>query len=166
MAGVVHIPWYATVFRADQFAEALEEIAGVAMRYNATEYAVYRSRDDAYRFLQMATFEDKQDFERYWNGEEFSLWRGDFSSFYTVPVLYVWHDLVVRAGDGRAVDPGRRIRDAAHDHVELAGLELAHELLLAAHHPRDLGVDRVGERLDERHLVAAEAAVVVEHCAD
>jgi len=100
MAGVVHIPWYATVFRGDQFAEALEEIAAVAMRYNATEYALYRSRDDAYRFLQMATFDDKQDFERYWNGEEFSLWRGDFSSFYTVPVLYVWHDLVVRSGIG------------------------------------------------------------------
>jgi hypothetical protein len=98
MAGVVHIPWYATTFRGDQFEAALEEISAVAMRYGASEYAVYRSRDDAYRFLQLATFEHKGDFDRYWNGEEFSLWRGDFQSFYTVPVLYVWHDLVVRGG--------------------------------------------------------------------
>ena len=100
MAGVVHIPWYATVFRGDQFEAALEEISALATRYGATEYAVYRSRDDAYRFLQLATFENKTDFERYWNGEEFSTWRGDYSGFYTVPVLYVWHDLVVRGGFG------------------------------------------------------------------
>ena len=98
MAGVVHIPWYATVFRSDKFEVALEEIAPVAQRYGATEYAVYRSRDDAYRFLQLATFESKTDWERYWNGEEFSIWRGEYSGWYTVPVLYVWHDLVLRGG--------------------------------------------------------------------
>ena len=72
MAGVVHIPWYATLFRGDKFEAALQEIAPVALRYGATEYGVYRSRDDAYKFLQLATFEDKADFERYWYGEEFS----------------------------------------------------------------------------------------------
>ena len=100
MAGVVHIPWYATLFRGDKFEVALQEIAPVALRYGASDYAVYRSRDDAYRFLQLATFENKTDFERYWNGEEFSVWRGDFSGFYTVPVLYVWHDMVARGGIG------------------------------------------------------------------
>jgi hypothetical protein len=95
---VVHIHWYATLFRGDRFQTALEEIAPVAQRYGATEYAVYRSRDDTYRYLQFATFENKVDFERYWNGEEFSIWRGDYSGWYTVPVLYVWHDLVVRGG--------------------------------------------------------------------
>ncbi len=100
MAGVVHIPWYATVFRGDRFEVALEEIAPLALRYGATEYAIYRSRDDAYKFLQLATFENKSDFDRYWNGEEFSLWRGDYTSFYTVPVLYQWNDLVARGGVG------------------------------------------------------------------
>ena len=107
MAGVVHIPWYATLFRGDKFEIALEEIASVAGRYGATEYAVYRSRDDTYRFLQLATFEEKVDFERYWNGEEFSIWRGDYSGWYTVPVLYVWHDLVhygrLEVANGEAV---------------------------------------------------------------
>ena len=98
MAGVVHIPWYATLFRGDKFELALQEIAPVALRYGATEYRVYRSRDDRYKFLQMATFEDHYDWDRYWNGEEFSIWRGDYSGWYQVPVLYTWSDLVVVGG--------------------------------------------------------------------
>ena len=94
MAGVVHIPWYATLFRGDKFEVALQEIAHVALRYGATEFAVYRSRDDGYRFLQLASFEEKLDFERYWYGAEFVAWRAEHSSWYQVPVVYAWNDLV------------------------------------------------------------------------
>ena len=94
MAGSVHIPWYATGFRADAMEEALEEIAPLAIRYGATAYAVYRYRDDRYKFLQTATFESKADWERYWNGPDFIAWRAEYSSFYQVPVLYSWNDLV------------------------------------------------------------------------
>ena len=98
MAGVVHIPWYATLFRGDKFELALAEIAPVSLRYGATDYRVYRSQDDAYRFLQMATFADKGNWERYWYGEEFVAWRADYTSWYQVPVVYVWHDLVLQGG--------------------------------------------------------------------
>jgi hypothetical protein len=94
-AGIVHIPWYATVFRSDKLAVALREIAPVALRYGATDFAVHRSRDDEYRFLQMAAFETKLDFERYWYGEEFNGFRADYASWYQVPVLYVWNDVVI-----------------------------------------------------------------------
>ena len=100
MAGVVSIPWYATVFRGAKFELAMQEIAPVAVRYGATDYRVYRQRDDPYRFLQMATFEDKHDFDRYWNGEEFSIWRADYSSWYQVPVLYNWNDLILHGAVG------------------------------------------------------------------
>jgi hypothetical protein len=93
-AGVVFIPWYATGFRADGLEAALEEIAPVAMRYGATGYAVYRSRDDLFKFLQTASFESKDDFERYWYGEDFNRFRADHSSWYQIPVLYSWNDLV------------------------------------------------------------------------
>ncbi|MGI8624589.1 MAG: hypothetical protein ACR2NB_14160 [Solirubrobacteraceae bacterium] len=93
-AGVVYIPWYATLFRSDRLAEALEEIAPVALRYRATDYSVYRSRDDQYRILHFVTFEDKLDWERYWGGPEFIDWRAAHTSWYQVPVLYVWHDLI------------------------------------------------------------------------
>ena len=101
MAGVVHIPWYATVFRGDKFEAALELIAPLAIRYGATDYRVYRNRDDRYKFLQMATFEDKLDFERYWYGEDFSDWRRDYSSWYQVPIVYSWNDMVFQ-GEPRA----------------------------------------------------------------
>jgi hypothetical protein len=97
-AGVVHIPWYATVFRGDRMARALEEIAPLALRYGATEYAVYRSRDDRYKFVQMATFEDKLDFDRYWYGDEFSVWRADRTGWFQVPVVYTWNDLILAGG--------------------------------------------------------------------
>ena len=93
-AGSVHIPWYATLFRADRFAEALQEIAPLALRYGATSYAVYRSRDDFYKFVHTVNFDEKIQWERYWNGPEFSDWRAQYTSWYQVPVLYVWHDIV------------------------------------------------------------------------
>jgi hypothetical protein len=98
MAGVVLIPWYATVFRGDSFEAALGEIAPISLRYGATDYSIYRSRDDGYRFWHYVTFENKPDFERYWYGEEFAEWRSDFSSWYQVPILYTWMDRVHTGG--------------------------------------------------------------------
>lgn len=95
MAGVVHIPWYATGLRKDKLADALAGIAPVALRYGATSYAVHRSQDDRYKFLQMAEFERKAEWEAYWLGQEFTDFRVLTSSWYQVPVVYVWHDLVV-----------------------------------------------------------------------
>jgi hypothetical protein len=97
-AGVVHIPWYATLFRSDAFEAALRDIAAVALRYGATDYRVYRSRDDQYKFLQMASFEDKRGWEAYWYGPEFNQFRAECSSWYQVPVMYAWNDLVVEGG--------------------------------------------------------------------
>ena len=95
MAGVVNIPWYATVFRGDKFEAALDLIAPLALRYGATDYRVYRSREDRYKFTQMATFESHLDFERYWYGDEFVQMRTLCSSWYQVPVLYGWADLTI-----------------------------------------------------------------------
>jgi hypothetical protein len=95
MAGIVHIPWYATVFRGDKLEAALKEIAPVALRFGATEYGVHRGRDDRYKFLQMAYFPDKLSFDRYWLSEEFTTWRSEVSGWYQVPVLYAWNDVVI-----------------------------------------------------------------------
>jgi hypothetical protein len=95
MAGVVNIPWYATVFRGDKFEAALRDIAPVSLRYGATDFEVLRSNDDRYRFFQLAHFENKTDFERYWYGPEFMDWRADYTSWYQVPVIYSWFDRVI-----------------------------------------------------------------------
>ena len=102
--GVVHIPWYATLFRGDKFRLALLEIAPVALRYGATEWQVYRAHDDQYKFLQMAAFADKLSFERYWLSEEFVGWRADYSSWYQVPVIYGFNELVGRGALGGGVE--------------------------------------------------------------
>jgi hypothetical protein len=94
MAGVVQIPWYATAFRGDKLSEALAEISPVALRYGARSHAVYRFNDDRYKFLQMAEFEAKAEFEAYWYGPEFVDFRVIASSWYQVPVVYGWSELV------------------------------------------------------------------------
>ena len=95
MAGIVHIPWYATGFRGDEMEAALADIAPVALRYGARSFSVYRYRDDRYKFLQMAEFDVKMDFERYWMGPEFTDFRVMHSSHFQIPVVYAWTDLVV-----------------------------------------------------------------------
>ena len=97
-AGVVHIPWYATLFRSDTFAEALNEFAPTALRYGATDYRVYRNRDDEYKFMQMATFQEKAQFEAYWYGPEMTNFRTVHSGWYQVPILYTWADVVIAGG--------------------------------------------------------------------
>lgn len=103
MAGVVHIPWYATGFRGDTLAEALGELGPIALRYGATQYAVHRSRDDRYKMVQMVWFESKLDWERYWSSPELTSFRAQHSGWYQIPVLYVWHDEV--AADVVTLEP-------------------------------------------------------------
>jgi len=95
MAGVVHIPWYATLFRGDKFAAAVSEAAAASLRYGATQYKVHRSRDDAYRITQMVWFETRLEWERYWEGPEMTALRTGHSGQYQVPVVYAWYDEIV-----------------------------------------------------------------------
>ena len=94
MAGIVHIPWYATGFRGDKLQEALSDIAPVALRYGGRSYSVFRYNDDRYKFLQTAEFEHKAEFEAYWYGPEFIDFRIIASGWYQVPVVYGWTQLV------------------------------------------------------------------------
>jgi quinol monooxygenase YgiN len=100
MAGVVHIPWYATVFRGDKLEAALKELAPLTLRYGATRYAVHRNRDDAYKLLMMVEFESKSDWERFWNGPDMVRFRAVNQSLYQVPQLYSWADVSVEGGIG------------------------------------------------------------------
>jgi hypothetical protein len=98
MAGIVHIPWYVTVFRGDRFERAVAEIAPLALRYGATDYEVRRSTEDAYKFLQTATFADHGDFYAYWEGPEFVDFRTRYATWFQIPVIYEWHTRVVHGG--------------------------------------------------------------------
>lgn len=95
MAGVVHIAWYATVLRQNAFAEEVALAAPLALRYGATAYSVHRSRDDRYKIEQMAWFESKPDWYRYWDGPEMVEFRRRNSGRYQIPINYVWYDELV-----------------------------------------------------------------------
>ena len=101
MAGTVIVPWYATGFRHDDLETALNEVAATALRYGASSYAVYRQRDDRYRFQQLAAFEEYLEWERFWEGPEMTFFRASHSSWYQVPVLYGWWD---RTAHGAVAD--------------------------------------------------------------
>jgi len=96
--GTVIIPWYATGFQGNAIEAALNDVAPVALRYGADSYAVYRARDDKYRFQQLAHFQGQTEWERYWEGPEMTAMRVRFSGAYQIPVLYGWWDLTARGG--------------------------------------------------------------------
>ena len=98
MPGTVVVPWYATGFRADAFERDLNEVAAAALRYGASSYAVYRSRDDRYKFQQLAAFDEYLDWERYWDGPEMTYFRVAHSSWYQVPLNYGWWDQTSAGG--------------------------------------------------------------------
>jgi len=92
MAGVVWVPWYATVLRHEQFALDVAQVAPFALRYGATQYAVHRSRDDRYRIWHMTWFERKEDWYAYWDGPEMVDFRARNMGRYQVPITYIWCD--------------------------------------------------------------------------
>jgi hypothetical protein len=103
MAGVVHVQWYSTVLRQESFAAEVSRVSRLALRYGATQYSVHRSQDDRYRIIQMAWFENKADWYRYWDGPEMIEFRARNSGHYIIPVSYVWHDELVHGALGPAV---------------------------------------------------------------
>jgi len=103
MAGVVHIAWYATVFLKDSFAAEVAAAAPHALRYGATQYSVQVARDDRYKILQMAWFESKSDWYRYWEGAEMNEFRRRNSGRFQIPVNYSWQDELVAGALGPEV---------------------------------------------------------------
>ena len=99
------LPWYATLFRSRRFADALKDIAPVALRYGATSYHVYRSHDDLYKFFHFTAVPDKLSWERYWYSDEFGRWRAEYSSWYQVPIVYtVAHEIASGAIEHESVE--------------------------------------------------------------
>ncbi|MBA2638002.1 MAG: hypothetical protein H0U79_07270 [Solirubrobacterales bacterium] len=93
----VHVPWYATGFRADDLEAALRQISEISLRYGAHGWVVYRYDDDRYKFQQILEFDTLPEFQRFWYGEEFQDMRASCQSWYQVPLLYGWVDV---AGQG------------------------------------------------------------------
>jgi hypothetical protein len=91
---VVTILWHATPFRGDKFEDAWRPVAALALDYGASFWALFRSKDDPLDFTQVAIFDSKLEWERYWYSEEVSEARAEASGYFEVPVLPIWHRVV------------------------------------------------------------------------
>ena len=79
--------WNVNPFRGDRFEEAWRPVARMALDFGATSWAFLRSNEDPLQFMQMATFDSKLEFERYWFSEEVAEARAEASGLFQVPVV-------------------------------------------------------------------------------
>ena len=93
-SGAVTIRWVANPFRGDRFEAIWAPVAERVLDYGASGYAFFRMNDDQAVFTQIAFFEEKVDWERYWLSEEVSDARIQAAGLYHVPVLPAWHKVV------------------------------------------------------------------------
>ncbi len=113
----IHVPWYATGLRGDRLQAVLLDVTPTSLRYGATAWKLYRSHDDRYKFLQIVDFDDKLDFERWWEGSEMREMRTITSGWWQVPLLYVPHD---ELGSG-SIEPDDGDGDVNGEAVEELG---------------------------------------------
>jgi hypothetical protein len=91
---MVIIPWVANPFRGDRLEEAWRPAAAAVTKYGARGWAWNRSKDDRLNFMQVAVFQNKMDFERYWYSDEIAQARVAVTGLYQVPLLPVWWECV------------------------------------------------------------------------
>ena len=91
---MVIINWVANPFRGDRLEEEWLPAAAAVTKYGAHAFAWNRSKDDPLSFMQVAVFDKKMDFERYWLSEEIAAARVEIGGLYQVPLLPVWWECV------------------------------------------------------------------------
>lgn len=91
---MVVINWVANPFRGDKFEEAWAPAAELATKFGAHAWGFTRSKDDPLHFMQVALFDSKLDFERYWYSEDAAEARIRCTGLYQVPILPIWHHAI------------------------------------------------------------------------
>ena len=87
----VEINWITNPFRAEKFAAIWLPAAEAVLDFGATGWAFIRSTDDPQHFVQLALFDQKVDFERYWYSPEVSDIRVQATGLFQVPIQPVWY---------------------------------------------------------------------------
>ena len=89
---------YATLFLADHYlgqGPALER----APSFGATSFSLTRSEEDHLHFIQMTTWENRADFDRFWASDEVADAREAAGTWFNKPVYPVWHVLIAAERD-------------------------------------------------------------------
>jgi hypothetical protein len=106
MADLMWVQWYATVLRQNVFAEAVAEVAPIALRYGATQYQVHVNDDDRYKITQMTWVPNHAVWYSFWEGPEMIEFRARYSGKYQVPIVYAWADEIASGSRAEGVENG------------------------------------------------------------
>jgi hypothetical protein len=88
---VLEINWITNPFRAEKFRDIWLPAAEAVLDYGAKGWSFLRSGEDPQHFMQLALFETRLDFERYWYSEEIVDCRVQATGLYQVPIQPVWY---------------------------------------------------------------------------
>jgi quinol monooxygenase YgiN len=91
---VLYIDWHVTPMRAERWYELWHPAAARVMSFGAKGWSLSRSVDDPLTFRQSSVWEDRADFDRYWNSDEVAAIRERAINYYAKPLQPVWHALV------------------------------------------------------------------------
>ena len=91
---VCYIDWHVHPFRAERWYETWEPAAERAMSFGARSWSLTRSTEDPKVFRQASVWENRDDFDRYWNSDEVNAVREQAINYYNKPVLPVWRTLI------------------------------------------------------------------------
>jgi len=101
---VNYIEWHTTPFRADRWLEIWRPALDRALAFGAGASMLTRDGDDPLHFRQISTWENQDDFERYWASDEIAALRETALSYYHKPVTITWHTLNVDAAAALATE--------------------------------------------------------------
>lgn len=94
MADVNVINWHVNPFRADRWYKIWLPALERAPSFGATSFSLTRSEEDHLLFVQRTTWEDREDFARFWASDEVCEAREAMMNVYNKPVYPVWHVLL------------------------------------------------------------------------
>jgi hypothetical protein len=76
---------------------------------------VHRQLEDAYSLRLVVSFDDKKQWELWWNGPEMQTFRARHQGMYQVPLMYNWHTVVTAGPDGAVVTETEAPGEVAED---------------------------------------------------
>jgi quinol monooxygenase YgiN len=85
------IDWHIHPFRADRWLEAWQPAAARSLAFGATSWSLIRSVEDPLHFRQTSTWEDPEDFNRYWASDEVAAAREQVMNLYNKPLSPSWY---------------------------------------------------------------------------
>jgi quinol monooxygenase YgiN len=94
---VNYIDWRIHPFRAERWYEIWRPALDRALAFGARSCYLTRNADDPLHFRQVSTWENRDDFERYWYSNEVSEMREAALNYFNKPVQPAWHSLILDA---------------------------------------------------------------------